>query len=91
MRSQFPVLDFRKTIDDIVFWIEEVSRIRSSDVDDYAVQVRENPRIFSAPTSSTDIKGTEKVGDLAADASYFYVVVDNGGDLEWRRVAISSF
>lgn len=91
MRSQFPVLDFRKTLEDIVFWIEEVSRIRSSDVDDYAVQVRENPRIFSAPANSADIKGTEKVGDIAADASYLYVVVDDSGALEWRRVAIGSF
>ena len=43
------------------------------------------------PSSSTDTIGTEKVGDIAVDNSYFYIVVDNSGTLEWRRVAISSF
>jgi len=43
------------------------------------------------PASSTAIIGTEKVGDIAADTSFLYVVVDNAGVLRWQRVATATF
>jgi hypothetical protein len=91
MRDLHPVLPSNPTSADFYRWIEEVTRSRNGDLDDFNAQQRENPRIFDAPSSSTDTIGTEKVGDIAADSGFLYVVVDNAGILEWRRVAISSF
>lgn len=91
MQSLYQILNVNAGIEDVIKWIENATRDRGIDIDDYNNQVASNPIIFSAPSSSTDITGAEKVGDIAADASYFYVVVDNAGSLEWRRVAIGSF
>lgn len=45
-----------------------------------------------APTSSADIV---PFGDLLYDvlytSGYFYVVIDDTGTLEWRRIALNSF
>lgn len=90
MREKYDQIPPFPTLSDIKDWIVSVTRAREFDVDDYDNQVAGNPVIYSPPSSSSDIIGTEKVGDIAADASYFYVVVNNSG-LEWRRVALSSF
>lgn len=91
MRNNYETLPVRPDQTDILDWIRQVTRERLSDLEDYEQQQAANPRIYSAPTSSSDTIGTEKVGDIAADTSYLYVVVDNSGTLEWRRVAISTF
>lgn len=91
MRSQYKVLSLNAQVEDIKRWIEDVTRTRQTDLDDYDIQESSKPKIFDVPTSSSDLSGAEKAGDIAADASYFYIVVDNSGALEWRRVGISSF
>lgn len=91
MQNLYDILGINPDSSDIVRWIENATRERRTDIDDYNNQVSSNSAIFSAPASSTDMVGTEKVGDIAADSAYFYVVVDDSGTLEWRRVAISSF
>lgn len=91
MRSQYTVLSLNAQTEEIKRWISDVTRARQADLDDYDLQESSKPKIFNAPASSTDTKGTEKVGDIAVDASYLYIVVDNSGTLEWRRVGISSF
>ena len=91
MKDLYRNLPSRAGIEEVLQWIYTATRLRQFDIADFNAQITENPRIFNAPTSSTDLRGTEKVGDVAADDSFFYVVVETGGDLEWRRVAISSF
>ena len=91
MRNLYKTVDYRNEIKDLIGWAIDVTRERQSDLADFNTQVTQNPRIFTVPASSTSIIGTEKVGDVAADASYLYVAVDNAGAIEWRRVAISSF
>lgn len=91
MRDQYKNLPTSPNDADIVQWLRNATRQRQFDLDDYQDQVSNNPYIYPVPSSSSDLVGTEKVGDIAADASYFYVVVDNAGTLAWRRVAISSF
>lgn len=80
-----------KLLEDFRTWIINATRLRQFDIQDFDKQTAENPRIFDAPSSSTDTVGTEKVNDVAADSSFLYVIIDNAGTLEWRRVAISSF
>ena len=72
-------------------WAVSSTRSRGADLADFNIQTTENPRIFAVPTSSTDIVGTEKAGDVATDASFLYIAVDNAGAIEWRRGGISSF
>lgn len=76
----------------IVDWISHATRARDFDLEDFDDQQSYNPRIYTRiPSSSSDLVGTEKAGDIAADTSFLYVVVDNSGTLEWQRVAISTF
>lgn len=45
----------------------------------------------TAPTSSTDIQSSDQLYDVVLKNNYEYVVIDNAGVLEWRRVALSTF
>lgn len=78
-------------IDDIFDWARHVTQTRDVDLSDFEAQLASNPKIYPAPASSTDLIGTEKAGDIAADTSYLYVVVDNAGTLRWQRVATATF
>lgn len=91
MREKYEVLPVNFGLKDVQRWIEGVTRARNADLDDFNNQESTNVRVFDVPSGSSDIKGTEKVGDIAADASYLYVVAENSGTLVWRRVSISSF
>lgn len=73
-------------------WMLKVTREREIDLQDYDNQVATNVVYFDvAPTSSSDLRGTEKAGDIAADTNFLYVVVDNAGTLQWQRVATATF
>lgn len=91
MRNIFKTISDNSTLQDVISWAKDVTRNRRFDVDDYDLQVASSPVIYPAPSSSSDLTGTEKVGDIAVDASYLYIVVDNSGTLEWKRVGVSSF
>jgi len=79
------------SVGELMNWVFNATRMRDFDIQDYDNQVSQNPRIYDAPSSSSDLVGTEKVGDIAGDASFFYIVIDNAGTLEWRQVGVSSF
>lgn len=91
MKSQYGILSHTAKEEEIKRWINDVTRSRQADLTDYDLQEATKPKIYGVPSSSSDLIGTEKEGDIAVDASYFYIVADNSGTLEWRRVAISSF
>lgn len=91
MRNLYRNININAQMPEILDWIRDATRNRRFDLDDYNRQDTTLPVIFDAPSSSSDIIGTEKAGDISADANFLYIVVDNAGTLEWRRVAISSF
>lgn len=91
MRSKYNNASGIKTIEGLSSWAIQITREREFDLQDYETQVAVNPRIYPTPTSSSDMIGTEKVGDIAIDTDYIYTVVDNAGTLEWRRVGVSAF
>ena len=74
--------------------VEEMIRERPRDVKDYDnlsnrfISGRKTGKI---PTGASDISSTDKVGDFNYDQNYMYIVVNNGGTAEWRRVALSSW
>ena len=90
-----PILDVKNVadnLDQINMWIINTTRAREIDLQDFDNQQSANVSIYkAAPSSSSDLKGTEQVGDISADTNYLYVVVDNAGALEWQRVAIATF
>lgn len=43
------------------------------------------------PSGTTDISNTDRVGDINYDADYLYIIINNLGVAEWRRVALSSW
>lgn len=45
----------------------------------------------AAPSSSTDVTSGDKLYDIVITTSYIYTLVNDSGNLRWRRVAISSF
>ena len=91
MRNQYQNLRANVEIEELANWARDVSRNRLFDLEDYNSQVSDNPVVFPVPSNSTDLRGTEKIGDIAADNGFFYIVVSVAGGLEWRRMAISSF
>ena len=45
----------------------------------------------AAPSASTDVTSADKLYDIVITTSYIYTLVNDSGNLRWRRVAISSF
>lgn len=91
MRSPFGILPTSADSNSVLRWIADVTRERANDISDYQSQEATNSKIYPAPSSMTDLIGTEKAGDIAVATGFLYVVVDNAGVLAWRRVALSTF
>lgn len=45
----------------------------------------------SAPANSADVLTLDAQYDIVRDADYEYILINNGGTLEWRRISYSSF
>jgi len=91
MRTLYSVLSPKATIEQVVRWIADVTRDRANDLSDYESQQATKPTIYPVPASGTDLIGTEKAGDVAADEHHLYVVVNIAGVLEWRRTSLHNF
>lgn len=79
-------------------WLRQISNLRKGDVDTIALL----PSVFllarkvgKIPTSSADVSASDKLGDInwnvSGGSAYLYILVDNAGTAEWRRVALGSF
>jgi len=92
VRELYKSLTPNSKLKDLLDWAIHATRARQVDKSDYDIQNSGNPLIYTAsPSSSSDLIGTEKVGDISMDTGFLYIIVDNAGTLEWRQVAISSF
>jgi hypothetical protein len=45
----------------------------------------------TAPTSSADVQTPDKLYDRVVKNDYEYILIDNAGTLEWRRLTASTF
>lgn len=92
MQSLYDVIPFNAQISDIVDWVRKVTREREIDLQDYNNHITTSVRRYeNIPASSSDVIGTEKVGDIAVDTNYIYIAVENSGVIEWQRAQISTF
>ena len=48
-------------------------------------------KVGKIPTSSLDIDPTDKIGDVNYDQNYYYIVVESGGNAEWRRISLGTW
>lgn len=45
----------------------------------------------AAPANSADVGSGDMLYDMVITTTYLYTLVNDGGNLRWRRVAINSF
>lgn len=92
MQKRFKTLSVIPTLEEVFDWVRQATRERDIDLEDYNNQIATNVTFYSyTPADSADLIGTEKAGDIAADTSFIYIVVDNSGTLQWQRVATATF
>lgn len=93
-QGTYPFLGNNPTPERIAEILQEITRLRERDVEDF-----DNlPNIFmrgrkvaKIPTQSTDVALDDRAGDFNYDTSYIYVCVDTGSGLAWRRTTLSSW
>lgn len=44
-----------------------------------------------APANSADVNSFDILYDIVRDADYEYVLIDDSGNLRWRRITMSAF
>lgn len=84
-----------KNVEEIADQMLKIANIRKDDI----TQFTNLPNTFvggrkvgKVPTSSADVNpNKDLVGDINYDASFLYILINNGGTAEWRRVAIGAF
>lgn len=87
--------NIKADLDNVTDALQNISRTRQDD----QTQWNNLQNIFIAgrkvnkvPASSTDIVGTDNIGDYNATASYLYLCVNDGsGNAVWRRIAAGVF
>jgi hypothetical protein len=70
--------------------IEQQWQFFQNNTQPYLVQGRLNTT-RTPPTSSADVKSSDKIYDIVRDASYEYILIVDTGTLAWRRITMSSF
>lgn len=91
--KQFPNMVVRNEAD-LYTLARYILKERENDINDF----NNLQNIFMAgrkvgkiPTGSADVLATDRVGDFNYDASYLYILVDNGGTAVWRRSTLSAW
>ena len=81
-------------IGDVVKAYRTVTRMRQDDINDFTDlpnRFMSGRKVGKIPTGSTDTAVTDRIGDFNYDASYLYILVDNSGTAEWRRITAGSW
>jgi len=79
---------------EVVKLLQYILKERPNDVNDFT---NLNNRFLlgrlsgKIPSGSLDVANTDRIGDVNFTPTYMYVLVDNSGTAEWRRVALSSW
>lgn len=90
----YPILPRDPQLEDVFDVLGFINRERLNDVQDFNnIQNRfvAGRKVGKVPSSSADVVGTDKLGDLNYDASYLYILIDNAGTAEWRRASLGSW
>lgn len=83
-----------ESLSDIVDFVRYICRTRDDDVTEagnYNNIFIRGRLVGKVPTGSADVAATDKIGDVNFTDDYMYVLIDNSGTAEWRRVALGSW
>ena len=81
-------------LEDVLTVLNFITRERDTDIREYNnLQNRfiAGRKVGKIPSSSLDVDPADRVGDVSYDTAYYYILVDNGGSAEWRRIALGVF
>lgn len=90
--KQFPSIDL-KVLDDVINLLEYIRNERKNDVKDFDnIQNRfmSGRKVGIIPTGAATTSD-DRIGDFNYDENYIYIVVNNAGIAEWRRVAYTAW
>lgn len=82
------------TLGDQAELLRIITRERPIDVSDFNnLQNRfmSGRKVGRIPSGSLDVDASDRVGDFNYTDQYFYLLVDNSGTAEWRRIALASW
>lgn len=82
------------TSEDTVTLCQFILKERPNDVSDFSNLSNifmSGRKVGKIPTGSSDVENTDRVGDFNYDDAYLYLVVETGGNAEWRRVGLASW
>lgn len=81
-------------VEEIIEQLRQITNIRKDDIS----TIQNLPNVFllgrkvgKIPSASNDVTNGDKLGDLSYSADFLYILVDNAGTAQWRRVALSSW
>lgn len=79
--------------DEIREQLRVICSIRKDDISQF--QQLENifmsgRKVGKIPSSSADVAATDRIGDFNYNASYMYLLIDNGG-AAWRRISLGAW
>jgi hypothetical protein len=90
----YPVIPKDSTLEFLTEKAAYVQRLREEDIENFNNLKNifiSGRKVGKIPTSSTDITAGDRVGDFNYTASHLYIVVDDAGSGEWRRIALGVF
>lgn len=92
--KEFPYISL-DTLDDVIKVLEFIVKERKIDVGDFTNLKNifiSGRKVGKIPTGASDVNpDTDCVGDFNYNASFLYILVNNGGTAVWRRAALSTF
>lgn len=83
-----------ETIENVFNVLRYIIKERRNDVNDFENLKNvfiSGRKVGKLPSGASDIADTDRIGDFNYDSDYIYIVVDDAGTNEWRRVALSSW
>lgn len=90
--KNFPSIDLN-VLQDCIDLLEYIRSERKNDVKDFDnIQNRfmSGRKVGIIPTGAATVSG-DRIGDFNYDENYFYLVVNNSGTAEWRRIAYTAW
>lgn len=91
--KNYPAMVLR-SVDDVIILCRYILKERSNDVNDFNNLKNifmSGRKVNKIPTESTDVLPSDRVGDMNYDDNYIYLLVDNSGNPQWRRVALAAW
>lgn len=96
MKSQYPIVPTKPTLEDMANFLRAIARFRETeDLPDFTnlnTVFVTGRSVTKIPTSATDVAVTDNIGDVsyALNGTFMYILVNVSGNLRWARVALDT-